>query len=131
MSLRYKVMCGCKCYISSKSIHSSLLSWRDCYFKKTRISAKILKTEGLGEKKIAYIKHIKIQSCHMRVTFTPKHKACQRQKCVHTHSQTIFYHTGNLYCGVVLNVHMAILITNKQIKNMNKQHPQLCFTFIT
>ena len=30
---RYKVMCGCECCISAKSIHSSLLSWRDRYLK--------------------------------------------------------------------------------------------------
>ena len=29
MSARYKVMCGCECCISAKSIHSSWLSWRD------------------------------------------------------------------------------------------------------
>ena len=34
MSERYKVMCGCDCCISAKSIHSSLLSCRDRYFKK-------------------------------------------------------------------------------------------------
>ena len=33
MSARYKVMCGCECFISTKSIHSSLLSWRDRYLK--------------------------------------------------------------------------------------------------
>ena len=33
MSARYKVMCGCECYISDKSIHSSLLSWRGCYLR--------------------------------------------------------------------------------------------------
>ena len=27
----YKVMCGCEFCIYAKSIHSSLLSWRDCY----------------------------------------------------------------------------------------------------
>ena len=45
-------MCDCKCSISAKVIHSSLLSWRDFYLKKLRISAKILKTEGLGKNKI-------------------------------------------------------------------------------
>ena len=29
MSARYNIMCGCECCISAKSIHSSLLSWRD------------------------------------------------------------------------------------------------------
>ena len=33
MSARYKIMCGCECCISAKSIHSSLLSWRDRYLK--------------------------------------------------------------------------------------------------
>ena len=33
MSARYKVMCGCECCISAKSIHSSLISWRDRYLK--------------------------------------------------------------------------------------------------
>ena len=33
---RYKVMCGCECCISEKSIHSSFLSWRDRYLKKLK-----------------------------------------------------------------------------------------------
>ena len=33
MPARYKVMCGCEYCISAKSIHSSLLSWRDRYLK--------------------------------------------------------------------------------------------------
>ena len=33
ISTRYKIMCGCECCISDKSIHSSLLSWRDRYLK--------------------------------------------------------------------------------------------------
>ena len=35
VSARYKIMCGCECCISAKIIHSSLLSWRDRYLKKT------------------------------------------------------------------------------------------------
>ena len=31
ISSRYEIMCGCECCISAKSIHSSLLSWRDRY----------------------------------------------------------------------------------------------------
>ena len=31
MSTWYKVMCVCECFISAKSIHSQLLSCRDCY----------------------------------------------------------------------------------------------------
>ena len=61
MSTRYKIMCGCECCISAKSIHSSLLSWRDRYLKNSRIKAKMLKVEGLVRKHITYIQHIKIQ----------------------------------------------------------------------
>ena len=36
MSARYNIMCGCECSIYAKSIHSSLLSWRDTYLKKLK-----------------------------------------------------------------------------------------------
>ena len=81
--------------------------------KNSRISAKIIKTEGLGENKIAYMKHIKIQSFHMGVILTPKHITWQRQQCVHTHSQIICYHTRNVYCNFVPNVHALIFLTSK------------------
>ena len=61
MSARYKIMCGCECCISAKSIHYSLLSWRDRYLKNSRIKDKILKAEGLVRDHINYIQHIKIQ----------------------------------------------------------------------
>ena len=123
-------MCGCKCFIYAKSINSSLLSWQDSYKKKSSISAKILKTKGLGEKKIAYMKHIKIQSCHMGVIFTPKHITWQRQQCVHTHNQIMRYHTGNMYCVVVPNVQALILLTRKHIIIIPTPVLQFIFTFI-
>ena len=58
MSARYKIMCGCECCISAKSIHSSLLSWRDRYLKNSSIKAKM---QGLVRNHITYIQHIKIQ----------------------------------------------------------------------
>ena len=62
MSERYKFVCGSKYCISDKSIDASLLSWRGLYLKNLKIKAKILKTESLVKKKIAYMKHIKIYS---------------------------------------------------------------------
>ena len=61
MSARYKIMYGCECCISAKSIYSSFLSWRDKYLKNSRIKAKMLKVEGMVRKHITYIQHIKIQ----------------------------------------------------------------------
>ena len=54
-------MRGCECCIYDKGVHLSLLSWRDRYLEKSKIKAKILKTEGLMINKITYMKHIKIQ----------------------------------------------------------------------
>ena len=61
MSARYKIMCGFECCVYAKSVHSSLISWRDRYFKSSRIKAKMLKSEGLVRKHITYIQYIKIQ----------------------------------------------------------------------
>ena len=33
MTSRYKVICSCECCIYAKSMHSSLLTWRDCRLK--------------------------------------------------------------------------------------------------
>ena len=71
----------------------------------------MLKAEGLGENKITYMKHIKIQSCHMSIILTTNHMTWQRQQCVHTHSHIMRYHTGNMYCGVVPNVQALIVLT--------------------
>ena len=40
-------MCGCKCCIYAKIIHSSLLSWRGMYLKNSKIKYKKLKVENL------------------------------------------------------------------------------------
>ena len=52
-------MCGCEYCIYAKSIHSSLLYWRDRYLKNSKIKAKMCKTEGLVKNHITYMKHIK------------------------------------------------------------------------
>ena len=36
MTSQYKVMCGCKCCIYTKIVHSSLLSWRKRFLEKTK-----------------------------------------------------------------------------------------------
>ena len=67
----------------------------------------------------------------MGVIFIPKDLIWQRLTCAHILSLIINFRTENVYCGVVLTVHVSIFLTKKQIKNMKKQHPQLGFTFIT
>ena len=130
ISSRYKVMCGCEFCIYAKSIHSSLLSWYDWYFKKSRFKAKTFKEEGMGKKKTVYMKHIKIRSCHMGVIFMPKHLIWQRKQCVRIQSQIMHYHTGNVSYDVVPNVQALIFLTNNQMINIPTLVLQFDFIFI-
>ena len=123
-------MCGCGCCISDKSINSSLLSWHDRYLKNSRTKSKILKTEGLGENQIAYMKHIKIQSCHMGLIFTPEYLIWKSKKCVRIHSQIMHYHTGNVSCNVVTNAQALIFLKKKQVINIPTLVLQFVFIFI-
>ena len=50
MSARYKVMCGFEYCISTKSIHSSLLLWRDRYLKKLKDKIQKSQSRRSGEK---------------------------------------------------------------------------------
>ena len=50
MSARYKIMCGCECCIYAKSIHSSLLSWRDRYLKRLKDKSQNSQSRRSGEK---------------------------------------------------------------------------------
>ena len=50
ISARYKIMCGCECCISAKSIHSSFLSWRDRYLKKIKDQSQNSQIRRSGDK---------------------------------------------------------------------------------
>ena len=50
MSACYKIMCGCECCISAKSIHSSLLSWLDRYLKRLKDHIQNSQSRRSGER---------------------------------------------------------------------------------
>ena len=127
MSAQYNIMCGCECCISSKIIHSSLLSWRDRYLKNSRIKVKMLKVEVLVRNHITYMKHIKIQWCHMGVIFMSKHLKWKMLQCAHILSMNMHFHTVNVYCGDVMNVHISIFLAKKQIKKHEETTPSIRF----
>ena len=124
-------MCGCECCIYAKSIHSSFLSWRDRYLKKIKNKIQNHQIRRSGKNHITYMKHIKIQLCHMGVIFMPKHLICKRLQCAHILILIMHFHTGNVFCDVLTTVHVSMFMTKKQINNMKKQHPLVGFTFIT
>ena len=50
MSARYKIICGCECYIFAKSVHSSLLSWHDRYLEILKYKIQNAQSRGPCEK---------------------------------------------------------------------------------
>ena len=50
MSARYKVVCGCECFIYTKRIHAPLLSWHDRYLKKLKDQIQNSQSRSSGEK---------------------------------------------------------------------------------
>ena len=106
MSARYKVMCGCECCISDKSIHSSLISWRDRYLEKRKYQIQNAQSRRSGEKLHHIYETYKIQSFHMGVIFMSKHLIWHKLQCAHILSLLMYFHTGNVYFGAVLTVHV-------------------------
>ena len=50
----------------------------------------------------------------MGVIFITNHMIWQRQQCVHILSLIMHFHTGNVYWGIVLNVHISFFLTKKE-----------------
>ena len=53
-----------------------------------------------------------------------------KTKCVHIHSQIMYYPTGNIYCGVIPNFQVLIFLTKRQMINIPKLDLQFNFTSI-
>ena len=67
----------------------------------------------------------------MNVILITNNLIWQRLKCVYILSLIMQYHTINVHCNTVLTIHVSIFLTKKQIINIQTQHPQYGFTFIT
>ena len=85
ISEQYKVVCGCECYISAKSIHSSSLSCRDWYFKKLKDQSQNSQNRKSGEK-LNFTYEIYKNTVMQGFISIPKHLICKRQKCFQIHS---------------------------------------------
>ena len=108
-------MCGCECSISTKIMHSSLLSWRERFLKNLRIKVVMRKTESLVKWKIFYLIHIKIMSRHMVSICFKQYLIWRGQQFVHIHHKIMRHHIRNVSCVVVCNVHGSIFQVKIQI----------------
>ena len=74
-------------------MNSSLLSWRDRYLKKSRISAKMLKTEGLEKKKIhIYEPYKNTVMPHGRRIYAITYDMAKETMCAYSQSDHVLPH---------------------------------------
>ena len=99
-------------------------------FKTQGSNPKFSKQKIWRKRIFAYMKHIKIRSCHMGIIFTPTHMTRQRQQCVRIHSQVMHYQTGNVSWDVVPNFQVLIFLTKKHMINILERDLQFYFTCI-
>ena len=124
-------MCGCECCIYAKSIHSSLLSWRDRHLKKIKYQSQNSQSRRSGEK--AHHIYTTYKNTGMPHGIHIYAKASDMENatmCTYLQSKHAL-HTGNVYCDAVLTVLVLIFLTKKQVGSMKKLYPLLGFTFIT
>ena len=118
MSARYKVVGGYEYCIYDKIIHPSLLSWRDRYLKKLKYKSQNSQNRRYGEKAHhIYITYKNTVMPHERHIYA-KAPDMSNEKCAHILILIMKFHTGNVYCGDVLNVLLLIFLTKKKIKNL-------------
>ena len=93
MSARYKVVCGCKCCISTKIIHLSLLSWRDCYFKKLKDVSQNAQNRRSGEKENRiYETYKNTVMPHGRHVYAKSYDMAKATMCVYSQSDHALPH---------------------------------------
>ena len=104
MTYRYKVMCGCDCFISSKIMHFYLLTCRDHLLKHLKDRSHNAQNRKSGEISSRIFKSIIIQYNLMVLIFTIPLKTWPCQKCVPVTLNTMAYRTRNLCYIFVINV---------------------------
>ena len=124
-------MSGSECCIPSKSMHSSLLSWRDQCLKKLKDQIPNSQNKRSSEKPNriydTYKNTVMPHGRHIYVNASNMEKA----NFFHIHNQIIQYHTENVYCNVVPNFHVLIFLIKKQMISIMTQPLQFVFIFIT
>ena len=128
---QYKVMCSCEYYISSKSVHSSLISWGDQYLKKLKDQSLKYQSRRSGEKSHhIYETYKNTVMPHERHIYS---KACDMEKAIMCKNSQSDYALPNWKC--VLWYCSKFPCINLPDKETDKRHEKTTssngFTFIT
>ena len=112
-------------------MHSYSLSLCNIYLKHSNNKATMRKTEGLVKFPIVYLRHVRILWYRMGIIFIKQYMTWIWQQYVHIHSTKMHWHTGNVCCVVVQNVHVIMSQVRNHI-SINPTHIlQYVFMFIT
>ena len=86
-------MCGCDCCISAKTIHSSLLSWRDWYLEKLKYKIQNAQSRRSGEKlHHIYETHKNAVMPHGHHIYAKAYDMAKATMCTYTHSDHALPH---------------------------------------
>ena len=116
VSAWWKVICGCECCISNRSMNSYLLLWRDNYLKKLKDQSH--STKNRRSVRIysrifeIYNNSVMLNGFHIYKTYSDM----AMEKCVHIHSTNMHHHSGNMCCFIVNNVHVFISKVRNHIR---------------
>ena len=103
MTYRYKVMCGCDWYISSKSMHYYLLTWHNCRLKHLKDRSHNAQNRRYGEYQVVLLKPIRIKYNLMVVIFKILLQTCIWKQYVPVPLNIMGYCTGNVCYVVVIS----------------------------
>ena len=86
-------MCGCECYISAKSIHSSILFWRDRYLEKLKYQSQNyqIRRSGKNEHHI-YEKYENTVMPHGLHSYDKTYDMAKAKICTYTQSDHVLPH---------------------------------------
>ena len=120
MSARYKIMGGCECCVSNKTIHSSLLSWRDRYLKKTKDKIQNAQNRRSGEKlHQIYETYKNTVMPHGHIIYAKASDTTKAKICIYPHSDHSFPHWN-----FVLRCCSYFLCINIPVQEIYKKHEE-------
>ena len=124
-------MCDFECCISTESIHSSLLSWRDMYLKKLKNQSQNAQSRRSGEKAHhIYTTYINTVMPHGSHIYAKASDISNEKMCTYPKSDLSLPHWKCvLWCCA--NCSCINLPDQETTKKKKKQNPQLGFTFTT
>ena len=119
MLSRYKVMYGCECCRSAKSIQSSLLSWRDCYLRKRKDTSQNDQNRSSGKKASHICKTYKrIVIPHGHHIYAKAYDLAKAIICSYSQSDHVLLHSN-----CILRCWTQCPIINIPDQERNDKHP--------